>query len=141
MKTSLLCQVRSLVGSSQVKEVIGVNQVYYNGKLLVDEDTKISLKMEPLSVLLCVGTKATTGKRWFRTRLESIRSQGSNWRISTTAADALRFIAKRRVLIMGFGCTGPAASESADRLFGWSLKVSYKVSDYPETEKVIFTAE
>jgi hypothetical protein len=111
--------------------------------LLVDEDTTISLKMEPLSVLLCVGVKGVSGgkgKRWFRTKLSSIKPD-SSWYMSTSSTDAVKFIAKRRVLILGFGCTGPKESEHADRLFGWSHKVSYKTNDGEGTEKVIFTAE
>jgi hypothetical protein len=61
--------------------------------------------------------------------------------MSNSSQDALRFVAKRRVMILGYGATGPKASEHAANLFGWSHKVSYKVNGQAETEKCVFTAE
>lgn len=56
------------------------------------------------------------GLRWFRTRLDKI-SRDSSWGMGSQ--DALKFIAKRSVLILGFGSTGPKADAHPSELLGW----------------------
>lgn len=60
--------------------------------------------------------------------------------MSTSSRDALQFKAKRDVVVLGFGCTGPRASEHPTQLLGWSHSIKYKANDI-ETETVVFTAE
>ena len=90
-----------------------INQLYYDGKLVGEKDTCNELKLSEGAVLFAVRTGASTGGkgiRWFRTKLSKITTD-SSWYMSSTSRDALRFIAKRPVLILGYGCTGPKTSE------------------------------
>jgi hypothetical protein len=90
-----------------------VNQLYYEGKLVSEKDTCSELKVSQGAVFFAIKTGASTGSkgiRWFRTSISRI-TPDSSWYMSSTSRDALRFIAKRRVLILGYGCTGPKASE------------------------------
>ena len=71
------------------------------------------MKVSQGAVFFAIKTGASTGGkgiRWFRTLISRI-TPDSSWYMSSTSRDALRFIAKRRVLILGYGCTGPKASE------------------------------
>jgi len=61
--------------------------------------------------------------------------------MGTTSRDALKLRAKRNLVILGYGATGPKASEHASQLLGWSHKIYYKVNDGEKSEEVVFTAE
>lgn len=99
--------------------------------------------MKANDILFCVKSGpggSGKGVRWFRTKLNKIRPD-SSWYMSTSSKDGLRFRAQRDVMILGYGATGPKASEHESQLTGWSTKIYYKVNDGEKSEEVIFTAE
>ena len=91
------------------------NQLYFKGKLVGEKDSCSDLDIQTNSELFAVKTGSAVGGRvlrWFRTKLKKIRRE-SSWCVGNSSQDALKFVAKRKVLILGYGATGPKPSDHA----------------------------